>query len=235
MGDRIRKVRSDDPRAAERAIPHGMRKLVIGGQTWLWRFGNHVDIRSPDGTGHRVTLAELLGASWDEIERAEHKRYLRVDPSAIVSHIQRTILGYDDLTGYPAGTPGHGSQAAIRKGWVAFAGPRGMWQTKLDPWILQIHSPEDVRHEARLNEVLGISVDEFVDIKDRDLKAIGSSFDKLWLEERERPGGKRRHQVEVMMSYDAPSMPKPTPRELENYVVRNIVGRTALRSERRSI
>lgn len=234
MGDRKHKVRGDDPAFDEPKIQRGMRRLVIAGETWLWKFGNHVDIRDPQGKGHRVTLADLLGVTWDEVERAEHKRYLRVDPSSIVDHIQRAILGFDDVMGYPEGTPGHRHQAEPRKGWMPFNGPRGTWQAKLDPWIIEIHSPEDVKYEARANEVLGMTVDAWVDIKDRDLKAIGSCFDDLWKAEKLKAQDKQRHRIEVMMRYDAPSMPKPTASQLEDHVLRRIIGKAALGAARKA-
>lgn len=227
MGDRQRRERHDDPSIGTVRIPRGMRKLVVSGQTWHWRFGNVIDIRDAEGKGHKVSLAELLDDTWDGVERAKHKRYLRANPALVVEHIQRWILGYDDLTGFPKESPHHRHQAEIRKGWVAFPGPRGMWQMKPAPWILVIHSPEDVRHEARCNEVLGMSVDEWVDIKAADLEAIGSSFEELWKANRALPEDRRRHQVDVMMSYDAPSMPKPTARQLEDYVLREIIGKAA--------
>lgn len=209
-----------------------MRRLVISGETWHWRYGHYIDIRDPQGKGHRVSLAKLLGTDWDGVERADNKGYLRVEPSVIVDHIQRNILGYDDVAGYPKGVVGHRTQAAIRKGWTSFCGPRGQWQAQCSPWIVKFHSPEDVVYEARAYTILGMSVDEWMDIKAADLAAIGSSFDAMWMAERQKPADQQTPRIQLTMEYDAPSMPKPTQRQLEDYVMRHIAGAAAMKTMR---
>lgn len=211
----------------ERHQRRGSRRLVIRGETWTWRFGHVIDIRDADGNGHKADLTEVLGSDWDEIERASRKRNLAVDPSLIVDHIDHQILGYDDAMGFPAGSRWHRHQAAMRTGWTAFAGPRGIWQARITPWLCDVRSPEDVGSVARIHEMLGISIDEWTDIKVADLAAEGMTVDDLWRIEQAKPHDQRREQIETFLGYPSPSVPTPTGRQLEDYVVRHVVGRAA--------
>lgn len=227
MAERRRKERYDDPARNVPTAPRGMRRLVVHGRTWHWRFGNEIDVRDPDGRGHRVTLCDLFGKTWQEIERDGHKRNLRADPSLIVNHIQRVILGYDDLAGYPPGCPEHGSQVDVRKGWHPFKGPRGIWQARVKPFVYELRSPEDVVSWAKEYTVLELGVEAWMDIKVADLATQGLTFDDLWISERQKAQG-RRDPIEITMCHPCPSMPKPTDDQLERYVIENIIAPAAL-------
>lgn len=205
----------------------GSRRLVIRGEAWTWRFGHVIDIRDAEGKGHKADQTEVLGSDWEEIERATWKRNLTVDPSLIVDHINRRILGYNDAMGFPAGSRWHRHQAAVRTGWIPFAGPRGTWQARITPWLCDVRSPEDVGSVARIYEMLAISTDEWTDIKVADLAAEGLTVDDLWRIERAKPHDQRKERIETFLGHPSPSVPTPTSRQLEEYVVRHIVGKTA--------
>lgn len=210
----------------ERPQRRGSRRLVIRGETWTWRFGHVIDIRDAEGKGHKADLAEVLGGDREDVERASWKRNLTVDPSLIVDHINRRILGYDDAMGFPAGSRWHRHQAAMRDGWIAFAGPRGIWQARITPWLCDIRSPEDVGSVARIYEMLEITIDEWTDIKVADMAAEGLTVDDLWRIEQAKPNGGRAR-IETFLGHPSPSVPTPTSRQLEDHVVRHIVGRAA--------
>jgi len=219
--------RKAPPRGKAEPQRRGSRRLVIRGETWSWRFGHTLDIRDAKGNGHKADLTEVLGRDWEDIERASWKRSLAVDPSQIVDHIDRRILGYDDAMGFPPGSPWHRHQAEVRSGWTAFTGPRGTWQARITPWICDIRSPEDVGSTARINEILGITTDAWADIKVADLAAEGMTVDDLWRAERDKPHDQRRDRIEVFLGHPSPSVPHPTARQLEEYVVRHIIAKAA--------
>lgn len=213
-----------EPRREHPVQRRGSRKLVIRGEVWFWRFGHTLDIRDSKGNGHKAELTDVLGRDWDEIERASWKRSLAVDPCQIVDHINRRILGYDDAVGFPKGSPWRRHQAEIRRGWVSFEGPRGAWQAKLSPWIVDLRSPEDVGSQARLNEILGLTTDQWIDIKVADLAAEGLTVDDLWRIEQAKPHDQRQERIQVLLNYPAPSVPTPTMKQLGDYAMRHVVG-----------
>jgi len=230
MGDRKQRVRGDDPKFTAAPVPRGMRKLTIFGEQWLWRYGRTVQIRPPSGETMHVSLCDLLNTSWENIEEAHYDRRLKVEPSTIRDYIHRNVHGYDDGIGYPKGSPGHRMQVEPRKGWTQFEGPRGTWQTIRGAWVTQFMTPEGVIHEARTYDVLDMSVSDWTDVKQAHLESIGSSFDQLWQETKAENGWtSSEKRITVWMEYDPPNMPHATPEQLTTYVVREIVGKAALK------
>lgn len=230
MHSRERKRPAREPQAQRR----GARKLVIRGEVWFWRFGHYIDIRDSKGNGYKAELTDVLGRTWEDLERAAWKRNLAVDPSCIVDHINRRILGYDDAIGFPKGSPWRRHQTEIRNGWIAFEGPRGTWQAKINPWIVDLRSPEDVGSQARLNEILDITTEQWIDIKVADLAAEGMTVDELWRREKAKPQEERQERIQVLLNYPAPSVPNPTAQQLGDYVVRHVVGKAAVAAARAS-
>ena len=218
MPDRKKRVRGNDPALSAPRRRPGMRSLSIRGETWSWRFGNHLAIRGPDDRSHSVDLTEVLGCDWNDIERAAWKRSLAVEPSRIVDHIDRRILGYTDQDGFPLGSPWRGHQAAVREGWTAFEGPRGTWQARPGVWITDIRSPEDVPVQARTYQILGMDIHEWTGIKVAQMEANGHTFDEYAALVRERAGGERVDRVRLLMEYEAPGTPVPTVAQLRAYV-----------------
>jgi hypothetical protein len=199
-----------------------MRRLVIRGETWGWRFGRAVSIRSPDGRGFRVDLRDLTGMDWNEIERGTHKRYFSIEPQRIVDHVDRTILGYDDARGFPKGVLPRGWRPELRQGWSGVEGPRGLWQWRPAPWIVQIRSPEDVSHEVRVYDLLDMTVDEWADLKAASIVASGSTVDDEIRRARARRGFGRG--AEGFLDWDAPGLPQPTAEQVRGHVERLVAG-----------
>lgn len=223
MADRRPRVRGDDPALNRPRSYPGMRKLVIRGETWHWRFGNHMTIRDPEGIGRNVSLSEMLGRDWGDLERAAWKGSLAVDPSQIVQHIERKVLGYTDAEGFPVGSPWRGHQAPVREGWIAVDGPRGTWQVRHGVWVTDIRSPEDVRTQARTYRILGMDIHDWTGIKIAHMESLGTSFDEIAALERRKPYGLQTDRVRLLMEYEAPATPIPTMAQLREYIVSNVV------------
>jgi hypothetical protein len=222
MADRRPRMRGNDPKFdAARTYP-GMRKLVLRGETWHWRFGNHMSIRDPRGQGWNVSLSEMLGRNWDDLERASWKRSLSVEPSEVIDHIERRILGYTNQDGFPTESPWRGHQVPVRDGWVAVDGPRGVWQVRHGVWITDIRSPEDVKMQARTYEILGMDIHDWTTIKVEHMKSLGTSLDDLAMAERAKPYHLQTDKVRLLMEYEAPATPIPTIEQLREYIVRHV-------------
>jgi hypothetical protein len=210
-------------------LPRGMRRLVIRGETWGWRFGRDVPIVAPDGRRFRVDLRDLTGLDWYEIERGTHKRYFSAEPQRIVSYIDRTLLGYTDGSGFPRGVLPRDWRPELRRGWVGIHGPRGLWQWRPHPWMIQLRSPEDVSSEARIYHLLGMSVEEWADMKAAAIVAAGSTVD----DELRRTGENgTRTGVEGFFGWEGPGLPVPTDRQVLAYIGRMVEGTTG-RQDRR--
>jgi len=203
-------------------LPRGMRKLVIRGETWGWRFGREVPIIAPDGRRFKIDLRDLTGMNWDEIERGTHKRYFSTEPQKIVSYIDRTLLGYTDADGFPRGVLTGDWRPELRKGWVGVHGPRGLWQWKPHPWAIQLRSPEDVSSSVRMYHMLDMTVDEWADVKAAAIIASGSTVDD---EIRKARGRDMSASVEGFFGWEGPGLPEPSERQVLAYIDQMIEGR----------
>lgn len=69
------------------------------GEVWSWRFGNHVAIRTPDNKKtYVVSLTEITGWSWDDLERAEWKGYWpEIGPQLIKDYITLHLRPHPDF------------------------------------------------------------------------------------------------------------------------------------------
>lgn len=231
MPDKKPRLRGDDPAISAFRVPRGMRKVKTRSETWYWRFGNPCLLRAADGSSREVRVSTLIGKSDDYVEMNYHDGNISVTPDDIIDYIDRHVRGYSDAVGFPIGSPWHREQADLRPGWIAFDGPRGKWQLKPSTWIHDILTPEGIMHQARAYHVLGMTIDEWADAKVADMKKAGTDLDTLRRAERLKPGGGKQS-PEVLMGYDAPSIPQPTAAQLEAYVTVHIVGSDALRQAR---
>lgn len=71
------------------------RKVHIKNEEWTWQYNSgNIRIKSPEGFNYRITQSELMGVSWDELERAYHKGYANVysvTPSVIKKYIENNL------------------------------------------------------------------------------------------------------------------------------------------------
>jgi len=204
-------------------LPRGMRRLVIRGETWGWRFGQDVPIVAPDGRRFKVDLRDLTGLDWNEIERGTHKRYFSAEPQRVVSYIDRTLLGYTDASGFPRGVLPRDWRPELRKGWIGVHGPRGLWQWKPHPWVIHLRSPEDVSTMTRIYHLLDMPVDEWADIKAAAIVAAGSTVDAEIRRGREKD---MRSSVEGFFGWEGQGLPHPTEKQVLAYIGRLIEGKS---------
>ncbi len=54
---------------------HSRRTIIVDGVEYTWRYGNYVEIRRGRDVVLRRPLTDILGVTWDALERAEHKGY----------------------------------------------------------------------------------------------------------------------------------------------------------------
>lgn len=52
---------------------HSKRTIVVDGVTYTWRYGDYVEIRR--GRDVRRAITDVLGVTWDMLERADRKGY----------------------------------------------------------------------------------------------------------------------------------------------------------------
>lgn len=224
MGDKIRRIRGNDPKFSEERVPRGMRCIEVNGEHWLWRVVRHaVEIRSPLGTTTTIRMEELLGMNGRSLEDAYEHKQVKVTPSIVADRIRRDEHGYTDSAGYPVGSPGHGLRIPVRQGWLAFEGPRGTWQARCGVWVVDILTPEGVEHQARAYDVLGLDVGTWMGMKVEHLKSIGSSVGQLRIEHH-RKHGWTADWMHAWMEYDAPTIPRIKADMLTDHVARVIVG-----------
>jgi len=153
----------------------GMRRMVVRGEDWHWRFGRDVRIVDPQGRRHDVPLTTFSGMDWNGLERAEWKgNAFDATPRKIRDWIDRRILGYTDAGGMPRGTIPYGWTAPTPNGFSFVPGPRGTWRWRmaLPPVAgrgqrrqaqpnVEIVSPEEVSTFHRVYEVTGQGVEAF--------------------------------------------------------------------------
>ena len=54
---------------------HAKRTIVVDGVTYTWKYGNYVEIRRGRDVVLRRAVTEILGVTWDDLERGESKGY----------------------------------------------------------------------------------------------------------------------------------------------------------------
>lgn len=54
---------------------HAKRTIVVDGITYTWKYGDWVEIRRNGRTILRRPITEILGVTWDQLERGERKGY----------------------------------------------------------------------------------------------------------------------------------------------------------------
>ena len=54
---------------------HAKRTIVVDGVTYTWKYGNWVEIRRGRDVVLRRPITEVLGITWDDLERGERKGY----------------------------------------------------------------------------------------------------------------------------------------------------------------
>jgi hypothetical protein len=54
---------------------HAKRTIVVNDVTYTWKYGNYVEIRRGRVVVLRRAITEILGITWDNLERAERKGY----------------------------------------------------------------------------------------------------------------------------------------------------------------
>jgi hypothetical protein len=197
-------------------VPNGYRRLVLRGETWAWRYGKTVQIIAPSGARHRVELTVLKDCTWDDIERGKWKRYHSVEPAEIVGYINRSILGYQDASGFPAGVVPAGYQMPPIPEAIAVTLPsRGIWQCKAGEWLVDIFSPEGVKSTHRIYDLLGLTVDQWMDLKVEALAAAGETVDSIRLK---TPLTEDR--LRAVFEFPAPNIPKPSAQQVGDFVAR---------------
>jgi len=54
---------------------HSKRTIVVDGVTYTWKYGDWVEIRRGRSVVLRRQITEILGITWDDLERGERKGY----------------------------------------------------------------------------------------------------------------------------------------------------------------
>ena len=54
---------------------HAKRTIVVDDVTYTWKYGNYVEIRRGRAVILRKPVTEILGITWDDLERGERKGY----------------------------------------------------------------------------------------------------------------------------------------------------------------
>lgn len=183
----------------EDAPPRGMRRLVVAGAIWHWRYGDPVIVRAPDGSRTRIPLEDLKGMSAASLDRTIERRNLSVRPFDVASWIARNMLGYTDRGGFPAGVvavplPPPPSDA------LSVLGPRGRWRWNPGPWITTVVSPEGVACEVRTYRLLGMTMEAWTAAKSDIIRAMTKPVRTLL----------RQTDTLRLLDCDVPGMPIPT-------------------------
>lgn len=182
MPDKKPRFRTNDPSRVRKAEHKGCRKIVLHGLEWWWRTSSsNLIIHKPTGQKLVVSLTRFHNMTWHALERARYKKNVRpITPGSICDFINRKILGYMDAVGFPDGvafTP-----TGAPEGWSSVTLERGEWH-----WLheevttVRIMSPEGVKTEHRIYDILGQVADEWIN----DRKAlIGEKWETLNAEEK---------------------------------------------------
>jgi hypothetical protein len=79
---------------------HARRLIVVDGIAYTWKYGDYIEIRCGRAVVLRRPITEVLGVSWDDLERAEHKGYgYPVTPARVAELIRETRAVTDASTG----------------------------------------------------------------------------------------------------------------------------------------
>lgn len=72
----------------------GFRKIVVNGKIWWWRIGRTNVAARLDGTNIKkvISLCDLTGISWEEIERSKHHHYFSVTPADVAKWLKTIKL-----------------------------------------------------------------------------------------------------------------------------------------------
>jgi hypothetical protein len=71
---------------------HAKRTIVVDGVTYTWRYGDYVEIRRGRDVVLRRAVAEILGVTWDALERAERKGYgYPLTPARVADLIREAV------------------------------------------------------------------------------------------------------------------------------------------------
>ena len=54
---------------------HAKRTIVVDHVTYTWKYGNYVEIRRGRAVVLRKPITEILGITWNDLERGERKGY----------------------------------------------------------------------------------------------------------------------------------------------------------------
>lgn len=54
---------------------HAKRAIIVDGVEYTWKYGNTVEIRRGRAVVLRVPITDVLGVTWDMLERADRNGY----------------------------------------------------------------------------------------------------------------------------------------------------------------
>lgn len=90
MGDKVRKIRGDDPKLNERRPMKGERRLDIDGERWGWRMGSgYVVVVGPKGS-KAIVSDFAVSRSWEAHDRSEE--IVPVTPGRVEEYIRANLL-----------------------------------------------------------------------------------------------------------------------------------------------
>jgi hypothetical protein len=70
---------------------HARRLIIVDGIAYTWKYGNYIEIRRGSDVVLRRAITDVLGVSWDDLERAQHKGYgYPVTPARVAELIRKT-------------------------------------------------------------------------------------------------------------------------------------------------
>lgn len=187
--------------------PRGMRRVVVAGQDWHWKFGSPITVRGPTGEGHRIELSDIKGMNAAAIDRAGDKKCLSVSPGEVSAWIARRILRYTDRRGFPDSI-GAVPLTAPQPGTLSVTGPRGRWRWHAGPWNTTIVSPEGVATEIRTYALLGMTMEQWIETKSELIRNLRDPVKGLL-----RQGDTLR-----LIDCDVPGMPIPDAARISAWV-----------------
>lgn len=71
---------------------HSKRTIVVDGITYTWKYGDWIEIRRDRNLVLRRPVTDVLGVTWDMLERAERKHYgYALTPARIAELIREVV------------------------------------------------------------------------------------------------------------------------------------------------
>ena len=69
----------------------GRRPITVGGMNWRYRVGKHYCVAKAEdtGEGRKISLADLTGMSWSDVDRGQWKRWFHVTPKQVADWLAR--------------------------------------------------------------------------------------------------------------------------------------------------